>query len=89
MLVERVDSYETIWIIGDDFVSDSANEFFQLEEGSKTYMNKKFDVKILCSYSSALTKSVTARLHNNIVTGMVDQPLLPKAIIFVLEADMI
>ena len=85
----QVDSYDSVWIVGDDFVNDSAGEFFQLDENNKPYLREEYGVKILCSNSLSLNKSVTARLHNNVVNGIKEEPLLPKAIIFVIDADII
>ena len=54
-------------------------------------MREKYDVKVCCSTSLSLNKSLMARLHNNVVNaiGETPTPLLPKAIIFVLDDDLI
>ena len=83
-------AYETVWIVGDDFVSDSVGEFFQSDETlNKSYLQDKYDIKILCSSSLSATDTVEARVHNNVLAGMADQPLLSKAIIIVLDSDVI
>ena len=89
IIVERVDVYDQIWILGDDFVSDTVGEFLQLDDQVKPYLRDQYDVKVLCSTSLSLNKSTTARLHNNLVNTLIEKLLLPKAIIFVLDGHMI
>ena len=84
-----MDAYDSVWIVGDDFVSDTATEFFNLEDSGNSHISQNYDVKILCSDSKASNQSVIASIHNNITTGIIDQPLLPKAIIFLIDADIL
>ena len=80
-----------IWIIGDDFVNDTVGEYLQADDENKPYMWEYYDVKVLCSSSLSLNTSVTVRLHNNVVNVLEVKPtpFLPKAIIFVLDGDII
>ena len=64
-------------------------EFLQAEDEVKPYIREKYDVKVLCSSSLSLNKQVLARLHNNLINGLQEQPLLPKAIIFVFDGNII
>ena len=87
--LERPQAYNSIWVVGDDFVSETVGEFLQAEDEDKPYIRDKYDVKICCSTSLSLTRLVTARLHNNVANAISEQPLLPKVIIFVIDDDLI
>ena len=89
LISERVEAYNSIWVVGDDFVSETVGEFLQAEDATKPYIREHYDVKILCSTSLSPTNRVIARLHNNVVNGLRENPLLPKAIVFVLDGDII
>ena len=75
--------------MGDDFISDTLGEFLQLDDEMKPYLREKYDIKIFCSNSLSLNKSAIARIHNNLITVIEEEILLPKAIIILLEADII
>ena len=89
VISDRVPAHDTIWIVGDDFVSDTIGEFLQSEDIEKPYIRDQYDVKVLCSTSLSPNHSVIARLHNNLVNGLEEQPLMPKAIILVMDSDII
>ena len=77
-------------MIGDNFVTDMVGEFLQANDENKPYMREWYDVKVLCSNSLSINRSVTARrLHNDLANGIVEQPLLPKAINFVIDSNII
>ena len=84
-----MESYEHAWVIGDDFVSDTTGEFFQSDNAASLYLRQNYDVKICFSTSLSLNKSTTARLHNNLVNAIEENPLLPKAIVMMVDADII
>ena len=64
-------------------------EFLQAEDEVKLYIREKYNVKVLCSSSLSLNKQVLARLHNNLINGLQEQPLLLKAIIFMFDGNVI
>ena len=82
-------SYKEVWLIGDDFVSESVGEFFQSEDDVKPYMREKYEVKVFASTSLKINFSVMARLHNNFINAVKEETIFLKAIIFVLDGDLI
>ena len=85
LIAERVPAYETVWIIGDDFVSNTVGEFLQVDDSSsKPYLSENYDVKMICSNSLLLNHSVSARIHNNLINAIEEQ-----ALPFILDADLI
>ena len=70
LLSDKIHVCDTLWIVGDDFVSDMIGEFLQAEDVDKPYMREYYDVKVLCSTSLSPNKSVSARLHNNFVNAL-------------------
>ena len=78
-----------MWIIGDDFVNDTVGEYLQADDESRPYLRERYDVKVLCSSSLSLNRMVTARIHNNLINSLHEHPLLPKAIVMVLDGDVI
>ena len=85
----RPSAYDDIWLVGDDFVSDTVGEFFQSEDETKPYMRDRYDVKVFCSTSLDTEHSVLARLHNNFVNAVNEEGKFPKAIVFVIDGDLI
>ena len=77
-------------MIGDKFVKDSATNYFKNVDQRTSYANRHFYVSILDSeeYNSN-TKSILARLRNNLVTGMNKCIAIPKIIVVVLEDSII
>ena len=83
-------AYQTIWLIGNDFVTDSVGEHFQSSwEDGKPYMRDKYNVQVHNSSQFSLTTSLTVRLHNNLVKALNENVIFPKAIVFVLDGDLI
>ena len=61
IIPDCVPAYETIWIIGHDFVSNTAGEYLQSSEDQyKPYLRERYDVNVLCSNSLSLNRLVTA-----------------------------
>ena len=69
-------------------MSDTVGEYLQAES-IKPYIRDAYDVKVLCSSSLSVNESVCARLHNNLVNALEENPLLPKAMVFVLDGDIV
>ena len=56
-----VPACESIWIIGDDFVSNTVGEYLQSSDDQyKSYLRERYNVKVLCSNSLSLNRFVTA-----------------------------
>ena len=80
--------YDSIWVVGDDFVSDMFGQL-QQEDNIKPYIMENYTVKIFNSNSLSMNPSTTARIHNLLIDAMKKYTVLPKAIIVVFDADVI
>ena len=89
MLTDAVRAYEAVWIIGDVFVANTVRQYLQLNDEFKPYIRDKYDVKVEFSMSLDGVTSVVARVHNNFIRGIEEHKLLPKAIIFIFDCDLI
>ena len=91
----NIRGYEHIWILGDDFVARTAGPHFQHNYETKQklgYIRAHYDTTIICSGTTSrdlMEDNILGRIHNNYVQAVEDQVLLPKAVIIVLEDDMI
>ena len=89
---------ETIWVIRDKFIAESANQYFKLAcntlmKGSTstgTYCGDHFEIKLFhaTSYNSYL-RDFMARICNTFAEALNKEKELPRAIIIVLNDDMI
>ena len=52
-------------------------------------MRERYETRIFPSTSLYVVKSITAKLHNNLVSAIREQKLLPKTVIFVIKNDLI
>ena len=86
-------AYESLWLIGDNFMSRSYGEYFLMNSSkgiSEGYMRKGFDVKAYYSNKFVTNnRSVLSRIRNNLVKAVNDNYLLPKAIIMILDYDIL
>ena len=65
-------------------------EYFQSPEADTIfYMRQKYGIKVFNSNSFANTDSVTARIHNNFIDGINKNLIFPKAIVIILDSDLI
>ena len=83
-----IDAYQTIWLIGDKFVTDTVGQYFQGGEDA-SYMRDKYNVKTYHANRFSLMTSVTARLHNKLIEAINENKIFPKAIIFIIDGDVI
>ena len=85
-------AYKKIWILGDQFVTNSLEDYFQKRRISEYngFMKEHFDVTGFCSskYTSSDTNAVS-RMRNILTTVMQKQPLLPKYVVIVIDDDLI
>ena len=85
--------YDQVWIIGDDFMAKSFAQYFQdaySQDGKIGYIRAHYDVTGYCqSASRALNENILSRIRNALVTAINSELLFPKAIIMVLENDIL
>ena len=88
-------AYEKVWIIGDDFMLKSFGPSFQKiyeAEDRQGYIRQHYDITGACSGSlsvSLMKRNVISRLLNNYIELINDQVLLPKAVVVVIEGDLL
>ena len=82
-------AYQSVWIIGDEFVTDNIGQYFQSEGEEQFYLREKYDVLPYYDNKFSLTTSVTARLHNSYIKAINEKGIFPKAVIFVLDGDIL
>ena len=80
--------YDSIWIIGDEFVSKSS--FEQYAKGETGYMSTHFKVKEMYSsqYMSA-DQNLLSRLRSAFLKSIQEHVLFPKFVVMVLDDDII
>ena len=93
----HVHGREDIWIIGDEFVAKTADQYFKQmcytlicsQQMMGTHCSDNFEIKLFhaMTYSSHI-QDFMAHLCNTLA-GALNEERLPKAIVFVLEDDMI
>ena len=94
VLTGSLRAYEKVWIIGDDFMSQSFTQYFQdsfcSEEGKTGYIRSHYDVTGFCnSRIKHMQGNVLNRLRTNLIIAINKQLILPKAIIVVMEKDVL
>ena len=81
--------------MGDNFVAKSMGPYFQnnyLLNSSEGYISQHYDTTVICSGSISkdlMNSNLIGRLYNNFVATVHEQVLLPKAVIIILEEDLL
>ena len=82
-----------MWVIGDDFMAKSFAQYFQNaygDNGKVGYIRAHYDVTGYCQgKTKAINNNVLSRLRNALVMAINKEMLLPKAILVVLENDIL
>ena len=92
ILLDTVRGYDKIWIIGDQFMSESYAQYFQNafgDNGKINYMRAHYDVTGFCQASNGLNNNYISRIRNALAKGMNDQVILPRAVLLIFEEDLI
>ena len=102
IIAGNVPAYETIWIFGDRFVSESRNtirRLFNMGNPSNdlihsanrynSHIAEKYGVKIFTTTDQQLNRSALGRLCNNMATAINSNSPLPKYILVVIEDNLI
>ena len=95
---DAANGYDKIWILGDEFVANTANQYFKTacstlmnnSRSTGTYCGDKFEILLFHStqYVSNF-RNMIARLVNTLIQAINSEPLLPRAIVVVLDDDLI
>ena len=99
LFTEPVKGYERIWVIGDDFMAKSYAEHFQnafdekdMDYNNAGFLKSHYDVTGFCrplGTNSLVNSNVIGRVRNQIVKAINLQVTFPKAIIIVLDCDLL
>ena len=87
---EPLVAYEKIWILGDNFASNSVGQHYSSRKnGGKMYMKHKFDSSIYIDndIKSAGTNAFS-RLCNQLMRAINEQSVFPKIIVIVPDDDL-
>ena len=97
-MTDQCGAYEQIWILGDNFVHDSAayiTRLFGMEgavlaPGEQSYISKKYQVHLFKNSANVShVRSALGRFRNLLASALNANDKLPKYIILVLENDLI
>ena len=84
----KLRGFETLWVIADEFGTDSFRHYFYNNEQS--YANETFEVTgFLTKALGNADKSPLSRMVNSLTYAMQEKLSLPKIILFVFEDDII
>ena len=93
VFVDDIKSYDRIWMIGDEFMLNSYNQFsddVRGPDGKLEYIKAHYDTTGYCNASRNISLgNVLAKLCDLLVLGINEQALLPKAILIVLDDDLL
>ena len=93
LISDTVKAYDRVWILGDDFMSKSYAQYFQnayFDGGKLSYLKAHYDITGIClSRLEAYGTSLLIKMRNHLVKLLNDQVLPPRAIIIILDDDMI
>ena len=98
LITDYMPGHDTIWIVGNHFASNSADEFFKrlsntLIKGKKetgTHCGDTFEIKTFHSnqFSSHIHDTL-ARIYCTFANALSTEVYLSKAVVFVLDNDML
>ena len=91
-LISDLPAYNRIWVVGDDFMSNLFGQYFQdiyNTSPRKGYTRTHYDVAGFCKGNLGLNGNIISRIRNAIAEGITKQKLLPRAILIVLDDDIL
>ena len=92
---DNAKAYEKIWILGDNFVRASYSQYFQNAfnpDGKVGYIRAHYDITGFYKKSIGKHREVVnifSRLRNALVEGINEQITFPKAIIMIIDDDIL
>ena len=89
---DHLRAYDSVWILGDVFMAHSYKQFFKnarSPNGNLGYLSAHYDISsFFYSYDDNPQGNVLNRLVNLLIMAIGEETLLPKAIIIVLNDDI-
>ena len=96
MLFADICGYDEVWILGDRFVNKTSFNYFldqshtAIHVSSENFMLQHYEVKVFSGYKNKdKNPSYLARMSNQLTHAITERKLLPKAIVVVMEDDLI
>ena len=82
---------ESVWFVGDDFVSKSFRIHFELQTASgSTFIKEKYEYAVVCeSRRSSPITNILSHIENTLGSAISNATHLPKFLIVVLDDDLI
>ena len=81
--------YDKVWLIGDDFVAQTYQQYFVRMETKDSYIKQNFEVSAFFNNALAFNRSSIGRLQNALAAAINQQNILPKLVVYILENDVI
>ena len=87
----KIAAVDSIWVLGEDFVEDSARRCFSQVTNQELFTHTKFDIKILASKSfNSCFLTTVARVRNSLAMALLNIVTpLPKMLFIMIEDDII
>ena len=82
----HIKGYETIWVIGDEFVQMTFEKIVKQNDDTRFYMKENFNLREFSS--TRLNGDIISRIINNLINVMNQEILLLKLILVVLDNDL-
>ena len=81
---------EKIWILGDKFMFGSYNRYFYQQPEENYYIRRRFEVSsFMSNLDHSVDTNIVSRFRNLLAGTIAENPLLPKLIVLVPDADII
>ena len=78
-----------MWVFGDEFLTKAHRHVRNTEMMRKSFTPSKYEVKYFTTNKLDLNPSVIGRMRNRLAKAMMDEILLPKLIVFIIDDDWI
>ena len=95
MLLDDIPALFDTWLLGEAFLRDVFPIFQQLKkqtvraESAKPYLYEYYNITPLYSAAVSTTRSIMARVHNELVTELNKKDKLPRYLLIILDKDLI
>ena len=86
----RIKAQKRLWVIGGDFVADTAHINLRLADPATTYTTRNYDVDVTASKQfNSNNPSLLSRLRNSLAHALNACSILPHRVVIVLEDELI
>ena len=95
VLSDKIKANKDLWLVGDTFLRDvwpailGTNTKVTAQKTSKLYIFDNYNIVPCFSGRTTFTRSILVHLHNQIISTLNDQEMLPKFIVVLPDKDII